>query len=453
MDSPDHSDSRSADQRVISVSALNRTVAQLLGRSLPMVWVAGEVSNFTQAASGHCYLTLKDRQAQVRAVVFRSRARALAFEIRNGLQVQALARVSLYEPRGEFQLTIEDMRLAGAGDLHQQFVALKNKLQAEGLFDVDDKRMLPALPRQIGLVTSLQAAAMHDVLATLKRRAPHLPIVVYPTPVQGEDAPVSIVRAIETAGRRDEADVLLLVRGGGSIEDLWAFNDERVARAIRACPIPVVVGVGHESDITIADFAADLRAPTPTGAATAAAPEQALLARRIDQLGAALARAWRDRSRVLEQRLDTAWRLIPSPAGQYRAQVSRLDHARSRLIRAFSSSRSSRAARLQSASGALRVPDLRLPAARLAHLTQQLNQRSAQQLKSQAAALAALESQLALVSPQAVLERGYSIVRNKKGEVISQAGATQAGQPLDVLMSDGELDVLVQAVKSAKSQR
>jgi len=210
MDSMDHSESRSADQRVISVSALNRTVSQLLGRSLPMVWVAGEVSNFTQAASGHCYLTLKDRQAQVRAVVFRSRARAISFEIRNGLQVQALASVSLYEPRGDFQLTVEDMRVAGAGDLHQQFVALKNKLQAQGLFDVDDKRVLPALPAQVGLVTSLQAAAMHDVLVTLKRRAPHLPVVVYPTPVQGDEAPAQIVRALEKAGSRSECDVLLV---------------------------------------------------------------------------------------------------------------------------------------------------------------------------------------------------------------------------------------------------
>jgi len=226
-----------------------------------------------------------------------------------------------------------------------------------------------------------------------------------------------------------------------------SFNDERVARAIRACPLPVVVGVGHESDITIADFAADMRAPTPTGAATAAVPEGASLARRVDQLGAGLARGWRNRCRALEQRIDTAWRLIPSPNGQYRAQVNRLNTASARLTRAFSSAGQARAARLQSASAGLRVPDHRLPATRLQHLLTRLGQQYSQQHNRRAAALNALDAQLALVSPQAVMERGYSIVRDKRGRIINRVGAASAGQQMDVLMADGELDVLVQALK------
>ena len=264
MAQPAHSDSRSNGSTAISVSDLNRAVARLLGQSFGLTWVVGEVSNFTRAASGHCYFSLKDRQAQVRAVMFRSRARAADLTLRNGLKVEVLANLSLYEPRGDFQLTVENLRLAGKGDLHQQFVELKNRLQAEGLFDIERKQVLPAQPGAIGVATSLQAAALQDVLITLKRRAPHIPVVVYPTQVQGDDAPAAIIAALERAAQRAECDVLLLVRGGGSIEDLWAFNAESVARTVVNSTVPVVVGVGHESDVTIADFAADMRAPTPT---------------------------------------------------------------------------------------------------------------------------------------------------------------------------------------------
>ncbi len=238
--------------------------------------------------------------------------------------------------------------------------------------------------------------------------------------------------------------ILLLVRGGGSIEDLWAFNDERVARAIRACPLPIVVGVGHESDVTIADFAADMRAPTPTGAATAAVPEAASLNASVDQLAATMARGWRLRRRVLEQRIDTAWRLIPSPAGQWRAQAVRVEQASMRMNRAMAGLDQARRARLHASAGALRVPDFRLPATRLNHLAQRLSKSADQLSKVRESALDALQAQLTLVSPQAVLERGYSIVRDENGHVVTTVNATQPGQSLDVLMSDGELAVTVQ---------
>ncbi len=255
---------------VIAVSALNRMAREALEAALPLLWVGGEISNLTRASSGHVYFTLKDASAQVRCAMWRNRAQLLAFRPENGMRVEARALVTLYEARGDYQLNVEALRPAGIGNLFEAFNRLKARLAAEGLFDPDQRRPLPRFPRAVGIVTSLQAAALRDVLVTLRRRAPHLPVVLYPAPVQGADAAARLVAAVRDAGRRapqDGIDLLLLVRGGGSIEDLWSFNDEALARALRACPLPVVCGVGHETDFTIADFAADLRAPTPTGAA------------------------------------------------------------------------------------------------------------------------------------------------------------------------------------------
>ncbi|MDZ7652069.1 MAG: exodeoxyribonuclease VII large subunit [Burkholderiaceae bacterium] len=256
----------STQRETLTVSALNRAVAGLLARGMPLVNVSGEIGNLARAASGHWYFTLKDDAAQVRCVMFRGRNALLGFVPREGDAVQLRASVGLYEARGEYQLTVESMERAGQGRLFEEFMRLKARLAAEGLFDDERKRPLPALPRAIGIVTSLQAAALRDVVTTLQRRAPYARLIVYPVPVQGEGAGARIAAMLATAGARREVEVLLLVRGGGSIEDLWAFNEEVVARAIRASALPVVVGVGHESDITIADFAADLRAPTPTAA-------------------------------------------------------------------------------------------------------------------------------------------------------------------------------------------
>src|SRR3954471_5081267 len=257
---------------VLSVSALARNVRYLLEHRYPLLWVAGEISNLTPARSGHLYFSLKDELAQVRCVMFRSRNQALGWSPREGMKVEVQALLTLYEARGEFQLNVEGMRRAGVGALFEAFLRLRDKLEKEGLFEAAAKRDLPRFPRAIGIVTSLQAAALHDVLTTLARRNAALPVIVYPVPVQGEGAAERIAAAVRLAGSRRDCDVLIVCRGGGSIEDLWAFNDERVARAIRACAIPVVTGIGHEIDFTIADFAADRRAATPTAAAELASP-------------------------------------------------------------------------------------------------------------------------------------------------------------------------------------
>ncbi len=264
--------------RVLSVRELNLAAKQLIEGGLPLLWVRGEISNFVSAASGHWYFSLKDEAAQVRCVMFRHKSQYLDFKPANGMQVEVLALATLYEARGDFQLTLEKMRPAGLGALYEAFERLKAKLEGEGLFDAERKRDLPLLPKQIGIVTSLQAAALRDVLRTLANRMPSVPVLLYPVPVQGEGAGQKIAQAIRTASQRAECDVLIVCRGGGSIEDLWAFNEEVVARAIAASHIPVVSGVGHETDFTIADFVADLRAATPTAAAQAVVPDRAGIA-------------------------------------------------------------------------------------------------------------------------------------------------------------------------------
>src|SRR5690606_1630025 len=256
-----------AGEGVWTVSQLNRQVGQLLESHFSRIWVRGEISNFTQAASGHWYFSIKDEGATVRAVMFRGRAQAVGFVPKPGEKFEFRVNVTLYEPRGDYQLQVESMRRAGRGDLHAAFLALKDKLEAEGLFDPARKRLIEQMPQAVGVVTSLGAAALHDVLTALARRAPHVEVIVYPAPVQGADAAGRLVQAMRQAISRQEVDTLLLVRGGGSLEDLWSFNDEALARCIVSSPIPVISGVGHETDFTIADFVADLRAPTPTAAA------------------------------------------------------------------------------------------------------------------------------------------------------------------------------------------
>src|SRR5262245_59951081 len=281
--------------RILSVTELLRSVRDTLERRFPLAWVRGELSNLSRAPSGHCYFTLKVGTAQVDCVMFRSRAATLDWEPREGMQVEVRALPTLYEPRGRFQLTVEGMRRAGLGPLYERFLRLKEKLGAEGLFDERLKRELPPFPRAIGVITSLAAAALRDVLTTLARRNPAIEVIVYPVPVQGDGAAERIATMLKRAARRAECDVLLLVRGGGSIEDLWPFNEEAVARAIRACPIPVVAGVGHETDFTIADFAADRRAPTPTAAAELASDSRARLLGRVAECGRCVSREVRRR--------------------------------------------------------------------------------------------------------------------------------------------------------------
>ncbi|MBP8867869.1 MAG: exodeoxyribonuclease VII large subunit, partial [Propionivibrio sp.] len=323
---------------ILSVSMLNRLARERLESAFPLCWVAGEISNLTQAASGHVYFSLKDEGAQVRCVMFRNRAQLLGWRLENGQHVEARVLVSLYEARGDFQLNVETARQAGAGRLYEQFLRLKEKLEREGLFDDVGKRALPAFPTRIGIVTSLQAAALRDVLTTLARRAPHVHLTLYPTPVQGEGAAAQIASAIRAAGQHGECDLLILCRGGGSLEDLWAFNDEALARTIRASTLPIISGVGHETDFTIADFAADQRAPTPTAAAELAAPARESLLNHLLMLHAQLHRQTAHRLEQYGQRLDLLAHRLQHPAQRLAAQTDRLNSLQHRLRGALAES-------------------------------------------------------------------------------------------------------------------
>jgi len=388
-----------ASAPVLSVSALLRSVRDTLERRFPLAWIGGEISNFRPASSGHWYFTLKDEAAQVDCVMFRSRAAALDWEPAEGMRVEARALVTLYEPRGRFQLNVEHMRRAGLGPLYERFLKLKAQLEKEGLFDAAAKREIPAFPGCIGVVTSRQAAALRDVLTTLQRRNPSIPVIVYPVPVQGEGAAAKIAATLALANARAECDVLLLVRGGGSIEDLWQFNEEVVARAIRASSIPVVVGVGHETDVTIADFAADRRAPTPTAAAEMVSPSREELLARVAELA-------RRASREALRRIEYAMQLVD-------ALSRRLVHPRERL-------RTSRQL--------------------LEQLAARLASAAARRLDNFAAQLAALKAGLVSLNPSAVLERGYSLTRNAQGEVVVDAGRVAEGDRLTTTLAKGWIE-------------
>jgi len=425
--------------RVLSVSALNRSVRDLLEHRFPLVWVGGEISNLVQARSGHLYFSLKDDLAQVRCVMFRSRGFALEWQPRDGIQVEVRAVLTLYESRGDFQLNVEFMRPAGLGALYEAFVRLRDKLEREGLFASALKRPLPAYPRTIGIVTSPAAAALRDVLTTLRRRNPSIPIIVYPTLVQGDGAPPEIVAALATAGRRAECDVLILCRGGGSIEDLWAFNDEGVARALRACPIPVVVGVGHETDFTIADFAADVRAPTPTAAAEMVSPPRGELAARLAALVNRLHRRVTRDLDIRMQILDHLSRRLVHPGRRLEARAALLAQLRSRLVHAAWRAIDRERWRLRELieRGRRRLPALELLALRTAQATARLASASHRHHAERAARVEALATSLAHLDPRAVLERGYSIVRDDTGRVVRRGAAVAAGDLLDITFAEG----------------
>ena len=406
---------------VLSVSQLVRSARDLLEHRFPLQWIGGEISSLRPAASGHLYFVLKDEQAQVDCVMFRSRAAALGWEPKDGLKVEARALVTLYEPRGRFQLTVEAMRRAGLGPLNERFLKLKAKLQAEGLFDRERKREIPPHPRQVGVLTSLAAAALRDVLTTLRRRNPSIPVIVYPVPVQGDGAAARIAQMLATAGSRGECDVLLLVRGGGSIEDLWAFNEEAVARAIRACPVPVVVGVGHETDFTIADFAADQRAPTPTAAAELVSPPRAELLARVAELGARASREARRRLDYAVQTVDSLARRLVHPADRLRGSRQLVGQL---------------AARLASLMG----HRIELHRYRLRDAPPRLSSLLARRLELAASRLALLRSGLASLDPAAVLARGYSITRAADGAVLSDAAAVREGDRLVTTLARGMIE-------------
>lgn len=434
---------RGAQVGVVTVAELNRAVAALLDRSFAPVWVSGEISNLTRAASGHWYFTLKDAQASVRAVMFRGRNQLVAFNPANGDRVEARAQAGLYEARGEFQLNVEALRQAGAGDLFQRFLQIKSRLEAEGLFEASRKRVPPAVVRTLGIVTSLQAAALRDVLTTLARRAPQVRVIIYPASVQGAQAPAELIRAMLAAGSRAECEVLLLVRGGGSIEDLWAFNDERLARVIADSPIPVISGVGHETDFTIADFVADLRAPTPTAAAVSAAPDRLEQLAMLDRDRRRLMQAWRRQNEQREQRLDTATRLLRPPSLQWAQRLTRLDQLAQRLATAGVRSTDLRQARLMKLASALRTPQLAAPRSRLEAVARALASAARVGTETAAQRLLHAGTALELVSPRGVLQRGYAIVTLADGPIVRSAATLSIGDKVSVALGDGAFDATV----------
>ena len=437
---------------ILSVSMLNRLARERLESAFPLCWVAGEISNLTQAASGHVYFSLKDEGAQVRCVMFRNRAQLLGWRLENGQHVEARVLVSLYEARGDFQLNVETARQAGAGRLYEQFLRLKEKLEREGLFDDVGKRALPAFPTRIGIVTSLQAAALRDVLTTLARRAPHVHLTLYPTPVQGEGAAAQIASAIRAAGQHGECDLLILCRGGGSLEDLWAFNDEALARTIRASTLPIISGVGHETDFTIADFAADQRAPTPTAAAELAAPARESLLNHLLMLHAQLHRQTAHRLEQYGQRLDLLAHRLQHPAQRLAAQADRLNslHHRLRGALAESGARGRRTLADLSHRLLLARPECSTLARRLATLPIRLETAWQQRQSHRAAALTRLSDSLEHLNPQNVLGRGYSIVSDGQGSIVRDSRTLEPNDVLLVSFHSGHAQAQVTSTRHAQ---
>jgi exodeoxyribonuclease VII large subunit len=445
---PDLLANPAAQREVYTPSSLTRFVRDLLEDALPLVWVEGEISNFSRPASGHLYFTLKDGGAQVRCAMFKPRSTWLRFKPADGMHVLARVRVSLYEARGEFQLIVDSLEQAGEGALQRAFEQLKAKLAAEGLFDANLKRALPRFPRRIGVITSPTGAAIRDVLSVLQRRYPLAEIEILPVPVQGREAPAAIVAALQAASSTRHHDVLLLTRGGGSLEDLWAFNDEAVARAIRASAIPVVSAIGHEIDFTIADFAADLRAPTPSAAAELLVPDafelQRLLARdrhrlaqrmqrglesraqRLDHLLARL-NAQRPQARLAraDERLQALrQRLQHRLGGSLERSASRIDHARARLLAQHPYAQLARAGE------------------RAAAARERLRRSVQASVERRSARLGELARTLHAVSPLATLDRGYAILfERESGAVVRSIVQAPAGSALRARLADGELHI------------
>ena len=432
-------------REILSVSQLNREVRTLLEGSFPLMWIEGEISNFACPSSGHWYFTLKDQQAQVRCAMFRNRSQLCRFKPTNGLQVLIRAKVGLYEGRGEFQLIAEHMEEAGDGALRREFDELKAKLDKEGLFNPDIKLKIPALPKTIGVITSPTGAAVHDVLSVLQRRFPSIPVIVYPVPVQGDTAAKKIAAAIELAVNRNECDVLLLTRGGGSLEDLWAFNEEILARAIHKCPMPIISAVGHEIDFTITDFVADYRAPTPSAAAEYMSPHQDewnnSLNNRIGQLKHLIKQKQHQAQQTLT---NTDARLQQChPGFRLKQTAQKLDNLEMRYQAACKSKiektetkNKNLSARLLQQSPAYKINNLTNRQQQLFLLLQKTIK---QKIKDANLSLGSITRELDAISPLSTLDRGYSILRTKDQSVIKSKQQVKIGDSIHAKLADGEL--------------
>lgn len=441
-----------AKQTIFTVSRLNSAVRILLEQEMGLVWLVGEISNLVLHSSGHWYFSLKDPSAQVKAAMFRGNNRRVSFRPQDGQQVLVQARLSLYEPRGEYQLIIESMRPAGDGQLQLQLEQLKQRLQAEGLFAAERKRPLPRQPQQIGLITSPTGAAIHDMLTVLKRRAPGIPVILYPAQVQGAQAAEQLIAALQRANQRDECDVLIIGRGGGASEDLWCFNDERLVRAIANSLLPIVSAVGHESDVTLSDFAADLRAATPSAAAELVSPDQSELQQRLQTLGQHLTRVSQQaltlgthRLHMLQQRLQHQ-----HPERRLQQQQQRLDELQGRLRLALRQRLLDAGRRLERVEYRLhqQSPNVRLREARqrLGQQQQLLHHCLQQRMEQLQHRHSLLLTRLDAISPLATLARGYSITQDAQGQVLRSVTQTAPGQRLTTRLGDGELQVEVMQV-------
>lgn len=440
----------STPQTAISVSELNRSVRNLIEQGVGRIWVEGEMSNLARPASGHLYFSLKDDSAQIRCAWFRQRQRAPTINLKDGDHLLAFGKVSIYEARGDYQLIVERLEAAGEGALRRRFEELKKKLAAEGLFDEALKRPLPKLPRCIGVITSPTGAAIRDVLSVLRRRFPAVPVIIYPVAVQGDAAVPEITSAFLTAARRSECDVLIVGRGGGSLEDLWAFNEEAVARAIGACPIPVISAVGHEVDFTIADLVADYRAPTPSGAAEIAVPDQLEWQRNFD---ASLDRIKGLMQHILEdlyQSLDwVARRLMQSsPRATVQRQGERLRLLHKTLVSAIQHDLTVRRSSIDRIESRLRqqspIARLRQLSLSVISLKQRLLASGQRCLDSLANRLALSQRALQAVSPLATLERGYAIVTDAaSGKALTDASAVAAGSEIEAQLARGRIAAIV----------
>lgn len=451
MRSPDDIDDQGGPppRQILTPSTLNRLVRDLLEDALPLIWIEGELSNVARPASGHLYFTLKDVNAQVRCAMFRPKSTWLKFRPADGQHVLVRARVGLYEPRGEFQLVAEHMEPAGEGALQREFEQLKARLDAEGLFDPARKRALPRYARRIGVITSATGAAVRDVLSVMSRRWPLADVDVLPVPVQGRDAPPAIVQMLRKASASGRYDVLLVTRGGGSLEDLWAFNDEQVARAIHASAVPVVSAVGHEIDFSIADFVADLRAPTPSAAAELLVPDADALRRHLRQLQARLTTLEHRRLQAHIQRVDHLFARLQAqrPQARLARDRERLGNLHRRLIGSQREQATRRRNELERAHARLLAQHPRLRLLLLQHRSAELRQRLLQamerKLERDRLTLRHTGRALNAISPLATLDRGYSILFDDQGKVLRLAQGVQAGTPLRARLADGELPLVV----------
>ena len=399
-----------SQQKILSVTELNRLAREVLEQSFPLFWVSGEISNFTRAASGHWYFSLKDNAAQVKCVMFKGRNSYTDFVPREGDKIEARCTVTLYEARGDFQLTVEFVQKAGLGALFEAFEKLKIKLEHEGLFDPAFKKTIPQHPKTIGIVTSTEAAALRDVLTTLKRRNPQINVIIYPTLVQGKGAAALIAKAIRTANERAECDTLIICRGGGSMEDLWQFNEEVVARAIDDSAIPTISGVGHETDFTICDFVADLRAATPTAAAELASQDMQSLKSQVSQIWNRLQRRMDASLHSHAQKLDFLARRLISPLQQIDNKTTQLNQLQHRM-------------------------DIGLQSI----------------LKSHQQHVLRLQNSLAQLNPHNVLARGYAMVQNASGEMVKSSQQLTVGETVKITLHIGEADAKITANEPNKS--